>query len=276
VELGEANVTLSPRSRAAATLVVGLVFAFALGSTGALAPDDAAAFGSSSALTRVSGEVLVGHAGESFAPAREGDVLVAGDTIRTGASAVAEITYFEGSSVRLEENTELVITALESASDGGTIVTVAQAMGRTWHVVTKLLSGSSRYEVKTPTTTASVRGTIFSVDVATSADGASATVTTSEGTVLHTADEAPAVHVSVQAGQQSTKTARMKAPEPAHAAPAATLRTAPKRPAPAARATQRPVPSRAPVRAVSTDKTLKIGTARDRARVAETPKPKRR
>src|SRR5256885_7236680 len=100
-EPGEASVTLSPRSRAAATLVVGLVFAFALGSTGALAPDDAAAFGSSSALTSVSGEVLVSHAGESFAPAREGDVLVAGDTIRTASNAAAEITYFEGSSVRL-------------------------------------------------------------------------------------------------------------------------------------------------------------------------------
>jgi len=269
-------VTLSPRSRATATLVVGLVFAFALGSTGALAPEDAAAFGTSSALTNVSGEVLVSRAGQEFAPAHQGDVVFAGDTIRTSASAVAEITYFEGSSVRLEENTELVITALESASDGGTIVTMAQAMGRTWHVVTKLLAGSSRYEVKTPTTTASVRGTIFSVDVRASADGPSATVTTSEGTVLHTADEAPAVHVSVQAGQQSTKTARMNAPEPAHAAPAATLRTAPKRPAPAAHATARPVPSRAPVHVSVTDKIVKDAMVRDRARVVETPKPKRR
>ena len=132
--------TLSPRSRATATLVVGLVFAFALGATGALAPEDAAAFGTSSALTNVSGEVLVSRAGQEFAPAHQGDVVFAGDTIRTSAGAVAEITYFEGSSVRLEENTELVITALESASDGGTIVTMAQAMGRTWHVVRRWIS----------------------------------------------------------------------------------------------------------------------------------------
>ena len=84
------------------------------------------------------------------------------------------------------------------------------------------------------------------------------------------------MHVSVQAGQQSTKTARMNAPEPAHAAPAATLRTAPKRPAPAAHATARPVPSRAPVHVSVTDKIVKDAMVRDRARVVETPKPKRR
>ena len=269
--------TLSPRSRATATLVVGLVFAFALGSTVGLAPEEAAASGSFSALTNVSGEVLVSHAGEAFAPAHEGDVLRAGDTLRTGANAIAEVTYFEGSSVRLEENTELVITDLESTRDGGTIVRVAQMMGRTWHVVTKLISGTSRYEVKTPTSSASVRGTIFSVDVEASPDGPSTTITTSEGTVLHTADEAPTVHVSVQAGQQSTKTARMKAPEPANAAPAATLRAAPKRPTHAAQATQRSAPSaRTESRTAATHNTVKTATVRDRARPLEAPKPKRR
>jgi hypothetical protein len=53
-------------------------------------------------------------------------------------------------------------------------------VGRTWHVVTKLIAGNSKYDVKTPASTASVRGTAFQVD----SDGERTVVTTTEGTVV--------------------------------------------------------------------------------------------
>src|SRR5205085_9498376 len=159
-----------------------------------------------SAITLVDGPVLVSRGGADFTTAGEGDGLAAGETIRTGPGGAAEITYFEGSSVRLEAETEIVIETLRSEADGGTVIGVMQTLGRTWHVVTKLISGSSRYEVRTPTSTASVRGTIFAVDVHVDADGAAATVTTSEGVVVHSATGA-ATGARVEAGQESTKPA---------------------------------------------------------------------
>src|SRR5205823_6431637 len=76
---------------------------------------------------------------------------------------------------------------LAPEADAPTVIGMMQTLGRTWHVVTKLISGSSRYESRTRSSTAAVRGTIFAVDVHVDADGPAATVTTSEGVVVHSA-----------------------------------------------------------------------------------------
>jgi len=145
------------RPRNLAAIVLAVALALALGSSAVLAPE-ADAYVSRSALTLVAGSVLVSHDGSSFKPAHEGDVIAAGDTIRTESGAAAEITYFEGSSVRLEADTQIVVESLRTEADGGTVIGMMQTLGRTWHVVTKLISGGSRYEVRTPSSTASVRG----------------------------------------------------------------------------------------------------------------------
>ena len=107
------------RSRVVATSIPTVVLALGVGSTAVRTPE-ADARVSISALTVVDGSVLTSHGGADFAPAREGDVMVAGDTIRTGASAAAEITYFEGSSVRLEANAEMIVESLRtSGGDAG-------------------------------------------------------------------------------------------------------------------------------------------------------------
>jgi hypothetical protein len=144
------------RSRAATAVVLIVALALGAGSSVVLAPE-ANAVVSASTLTVVDGAVLISHAGAEFTSAGEGDVLVAGDRIRTGAG-VAEITYFEGSSERLEAETEIVVERLRIGADGGTAIGIMQTLERTWHVVTKLTSGGSRYEVRTPSSTASVRG----------------------------------------------------------------------------------------------------------------------
>src|SRR5882762_11597708 len=135
------------RSRAIAAVVLGLALALGLGSSVVLAPQ-ADALALSSTLTVVDGAVFVRHGGSDFRPAREGDVIAAGETLRTERGATAEITYFEGSSVRVDGDTEIVVAGLRTSDVG-----VGRALGRAWHVVTSLISGGSRYEVRTPSST---------------------------------------------------------------------------------------------------------------------------
>ena len=139
------------RSRNVAAVILIVALALGLGSS-VLAPK-ADALVSNGMLTGVDGAVLISHAGGDFTGAREGDVLAAGDTIRTGTGASAEITYFEGSSVRVDSEAEMVVVGIGTSDGGGT-----QMLGRAWHVVTELISGSSRYETRGPSATASVRG----------------------------------------------------------------------------------------------------------------------
>jgi hypothetical protein len=267
------------RSRAVAAVVLIVALALGVGSSVVLAPE-ANAVVSVSTLTVVDGAVLISHAGAEFKSAREGDVLVAGDTIRTGSDGAAEITYFEGSSVRLEAETEIVVERLRTEADGGTVIGMMQTLGRTWHVVTKLISGSSRYEVRTPSSTASVRGTIFAVDVHVDADGPAATVTTSEGVVVHSAAD-PAVaqvtQVRVTAGQESTKSASKPA-EPVRAAAPATLRQAPARPTstPRPAKSSKPASDRADLKSTAraAEPVLVAAQPKDRAKTSKLAKQK--
>lgn len=177
------------------------------------------ALGAATTVTVISGEIQVRHgASGAFVIATDGEVLAAGDTVRTGDGARAILTYFEGSTVSVEPNTELVIQEASSHPDGGTVVVMQQNFGRTWHVVTKLITGSSKYEVKTPASTASVRGTAFQVD----SDGEHTVVTTTEGTVVARVVDperlGQTVNVPVPAGKshEQKKNAR---PAPATEAP---------------------------------------------------------
>ena len=138
------------------------------------------AHGAATTVSIISGDVQVRHGAGSFMNATDGEVLAGGDTIRTADGARAVLTYFEGSTVSIEPNSELTIETASALSDGSTVVVMQQSVGRTWHVVTKLITGNSKYEVKTPASTASVRGTAFEVV----SDGEWTVVTTTEGTVV--------------------------------------------------------------------------------------------
>jgi hypothetical protein len=135
----------------AAAVVASLLF----GTDVAVAPDVAAP-GWSAAITDVSGTVFVRRAGEKqFALANVGEVFFAGDVIWT-ARGTAELTYFEGSSVRIESERQLTVAPLRVARDAG-LVGIAQTVVRTWDAVARLFGGS-REEMKTPTSSATVRG----------------------------------------------------------------------------------------------------------------------
>ena len=139
-------------SRSHGVAAMGLIaaLAFGVGSTVVVGREDDAS-ASIGTLTVVDGAVFTSRGGE-LTLARETDVLAAGDSVRAGARASAEITYADGSSVRLEAGAELVVEVRTSAVD------VGRRIDRVWHAVTKLFTGDSRYGVRIPSSTASVRG----------------------------------------------------------------------------------------------------------------------
>jgi hypothetical protein len=108
-----------------------------------------------------SGTVQVKHSGESWISGESGMLLYQSDLVKTGNDTYASIILFESSIIRLDSNTE--ITLKEIITDAGrTSVTIQQDAGRTWNTVLKV-SGIDDYEVQTPTTIASIRGTSFDV-----------------------------------------------------------------------------------------------------------------
>jgi hypothetical protein len=108
------------------------------------------------------GTVEVRHVGGSWNLADSGMLLYQSDSIRTGENTSASIIIFKSSIIRLDSNTE--ITIREIIDEVETNVTIEQNSGRTWNTVRKI-SGIDNYEVQTPTTVASVRGTSFLVNV---------------------------------------------------------------------------------------------------------------
>ena len=156
-----------PKSRTArALLLLGLTAVFALVMTGALAlmfPTQA--LGSSSTLEVLDGVVAVSHDGNTFAIGQDGEMLQQGDVIRTGEGAHAVLTFFDGSVIELEPDSEIRVETLQATSAGDLLMTMQQTIGRSWHVVSRTLTPNSKYEVRTPAATATVRGTAFLVSV---------------------------------------------------------------------------------------------------------------
>ena len=197
-------------------MVLGLLLFTAFGLGGGFG---GRALGAATTVTVISGDIQVRHGvNGAFVTATDGEILAAGDTIRTGDTARAILTYFEGSTVSVEPNTELLIEDASANTDGSTIVVMRQSFGRTWHVVTKLITGDSRYEVRTPASTASVRGTAFQVD----SDRDQTAITTTEGTVVALVVDperlGQTVEVAVPAGKSHVQKKNAR-PAPAAAAP---------------------------------------------------------
>ncbi len=109
-----------------------------------------------------SGSVQVKHGDDSWIPAENGMLLYQSDFVKTGDNTTASIILFESSIIRLDSNTVLVIREI-LIEEGKTSVNLEQNAGRTWNTVLKV-SGIDDYDIQTPTTIASVRGTSFDVN----------------------------------------------------------------------------------------------------------------
>ncbi|MEP6694893.1 MAG: FecR family protein [Chloroflexota bacterium] len=148
-------------------------------------------------LSILDGTADVARAG-AFARASDGQALSPGDRVRTGDAGHAVVTLLDGSTVELEPGTIITLVRATAGGDGAVTIQLEQSIGRTWSSVQKLLHPSSKFELRTPATTATVRGTGFVTDVLSS--GAT-TVTTTDGSVEVSAQSQT---VTVPAGSFTT------------------------------------------------------------------------
>ena len=131
-------------------------------------------------LSVLDGSADVARGTGAFGRAADGQVLSTGDRVRTGDQSHAVVTFFDGSTVELEPATTVTVVGASGAPTGAITIEIEQALGRTWSSIQKLARADSKFELKTPTTVATVRGTGFITDVL--ASGAT-TITTAEGLV---------------------------------------------------------------------------------------------
>jgi len=90
--------------------------------------------------------------------------LESGDKIVVGQGGFARLQLLDGSTIEIFENTELQIEDLNISADTFQ-VRFRMLSGKTINRVRRLLNVTDFYEVLTPSSTISVRGTIFTVDV---------------------------------------------------------------------------------------------------------------
>jgi len=205
-----------------------------------------------SALTILGGDVWARFGDAPYEDAVDGDELVEGDTVRTGADSYAVLTFANGAIVELEPESEITIEALHFDVNGDFTLLLRQEEGESWHVVENTLTPNSRYEVATDDMTTSVEGTSFRV---------ATTKGSSTGVVVAAPAKVPATVINAIRGS-STPTASLPSTQRAtavatttgkvNAAPArAAVVTKPVVPAPAPRPkTAAPAaPVRAPVKA---------------------------
>jgi len=112
------------------------------------------------------GTVQIKHEGGIWTSAETGMFLFQSDAIRTGEDTYASVILFGNSIIRLDNNTEILLKEIIQQAET-TNITIEQETGRTWNAIKKI-SGIDNYEVQTPNTVASVRGTTFNVDLTTS------------------------------------------------------------------------------------------------------------
>ncbi len=153
-----------------------------------------------------------------FAPALDGDILSNGDFVRSSKDGRAVLTFFDGSTLSVDPASLVKVLTLNRLGSGGIQLLVEQTLGRSWAVVSKLKTPDSKFEIKTPTGVAAVRGTSFETIVTQNADGTiSVTYKVDDGEILVTANAGGSV--AVGANQQVTISTNQ--PAPAQAVPQA-------------------------------------------------------
>lgn len=107
-------------------------------------------------------------------------IVGVGDTITTGESGRARITFFsDGTSTELEPNTSYRIEEFSEEGESFTLKVTVIA-GQTIQQLGRILDSNSAYEVETPGMTMSARGTVFAIRVE---DTGRSAMLVSEGTV---------------------------------------------------------------------------------------------
>lgn len=118
-----------------------------------------------SAIVSQSGaSVLAFNRSEISLSAGEIASVNAGDRIVLGPGSSAQLRLFDGSTVDIYENSTLDVTSLYTTEESYR-VGLNMLAGKTVSRVIRLLSAGDAFRISTPSSTASVRGTIFTVEV---------------------------------------------------------------------------------------------------------------
>ncbi len=150
-------------------------------------------------VSEVVGDVYVkARADVDFSVLGQREHVLAGTTVKTGPASAVTLNWVDGSRVRLgPETTVRVRKCTMNTRTRATTSLFDLDVGRIWVRVLSVLGGQTKFEVHTPTATAGVRGTVFSVAVDPSGE---TRVAVYEGEV-HVATEA--AEATVSPGQQA-------------------------------------------------------------------------
>lgn len=147
-------------------------------------------------------KVEVAFGGGAWEPATGGMKLKKGDKIHTGFKAGVTLTFPDGSTIRVLPMSLVEIQDLSRGADNRLRVRIWLRLGELAAKVNRLPGAAGDFHVKTPTTTASVRGTKFSV----LHDGTATIVAVTESSVDVTANNGR--RVVVPAGKETRSTAK--------------------------------------------------------------------
>ena len=238
-----------------ATLVFGLLLA------------DSPAVAQSAILETLARRVTLAREGSSSDVTVE-RVIQSGDRVSTDSGGRAVVTYPDGSTALLEENSELVIEFVHTSANDY-VVRMEQTLGRVWYAVTRAMNAGSRYEVHSPGMASVIRA--GSDSYVTVSPSGSTTVVTVSGAVDATAGGA---EVTVAAGTSTTIVAGATPPAPQPAPPvtppSSGATTPPPAPPSLPQTQSSPAPTSAYVPPAATLPPLPVMTAATRV---ATPKP---
>lgn len=192
-------------------------------------------------LDALSTRVTLAHSAGGVDEIASERIIQSGDTIATDDTGRAMVTYPDGSTALLEENSALTIEFVRTSA-GDYAVRMQQTLGRVWYAVTRAVTLGGRYEVRTAGMASVVRAGSESY-VVVSPNGET-TVVTISGNVDTSAG---GVDVSVPAGSSTTVSGPGATPLPVRLAsmpaPATTSVPSPNTPAP-----KTPTPTSQPAR----------------------------
>ena len=129
----------------------------------------------------------------------DGMALEPGSRVRTGPDSYASISFSQGTTTKLEPDTDVIVAELDGNQDNQlNTITLKQQSGKTWNQVTRLADDSYHFLIQTSSAEVKVRGTLFATEVD---EGGETTVQTTEGAVNVAAQ---GKEMMIPAGKQTT------------------------------------------------------------------------
>ncbi len=122
-------------------------------------------------ISAIKGEVLVQKQGAGeWSAAKDGDLLKAGDRVKTGSASSCVIKWSTGNMLKMTAYAAMKIDRMDkNPALGAENASVDMWAGKVYAKVNKMSGSNSSFEVRTPTAIAGVRGTSLSVGI--DADG---------------------------------------------------------------------------------------------------------